>query len=211
MHFGVIVTRLTKNINKMSNWIRLMPFPIVNHRRHLHAGTNLQFPSASLFKSLEDITYTEHISILRSEPACFIPLRFILSLMPAITYRIALSHRNRYVIWHKTAFHQHPGLISDHMKDTDERFCRPFQNLDYLTFTTMLLILFTSNSHPYDISIQGSTRLGSLDIDIIIRIFHNNEGKTFTGHLNLTCYLREYLSLFSFTASTAAGTGVFSC
>ena len=94
------------------------------------------------------------------------------------------------------------------MKNTYESLCRTLENLDDLALTTMPVILFTGNGYPDDVTVQSTASLGSLHKDIILRILDNNEGETFSGHLDLTCNLWE--NLFLFFISSAARTGTFS-
>ena len=141
----------------------------------------------------------------RLEPACVVLRlreRLSLDVVPAVADLVRFGERYGDVIWHETALHEHPCLISDYMQYSYERSWRPFQNLDNLALATLAVGLLTCNRHTYLIAVQRSASLRRLHKDIVIFSLNYNECIPLAGHLHLSDHLRKNL-LFPLAATFA--------
>ena len=123
--------------------------------------------------------------------------------MSAIALLVCLGERDRDVVRHETALHEHPGLICNDMQDADERSWRPFYDLYDLSFPALVGLL-AGHRHAYHIPMKGSSCLGRLYENIIVLAFYDHERVSLTGHLHLAHELRENLLFLLSSATTFA-------
>ena len=159
MHLGVVLARLSEHIDDMSARAHLMARPVIHDRSDLHARTGLQLlTSVSVLSELEHLMDRILFVSQRLEVSGLV-LRFCSRLAPDLMSAVALpvrfGKRNRDVVWHETALHEHPGLISYDMENTDERPWRPFYDLHHLAFPALVGLL-TRHCHTHGISMKST-------------------------------------------------------
>ena len=213
MHLGIILTRFAEHIHNMTDRICLVFRPLVHNDSDLHPRTYRHFPAAvtiliKLIHLVDDILF--NVDFLKI--SCLI-LRlcerlpsYLVTTIPAL---VRFCKRNRYVIWHETALHQHPCLIPDNMEHTYERLDRALKNLHDLSLSTRAVGLFTGHRHPYDITMQGAAGLGRFHEHIILFTLDYHKCKALSGHLHLSLHLREYLPFLP--CATSCATVLLSC
>ena len=180
----------------MSHWDRLSSRPVIHHCGDLHSADDCKFPaSVAIFSELMHI-----MDCILAFPYWLEPSGLILRLgqglplsrMLAISLFVCPGKRDCDVIRHETALHEHPGLISQNMKYTDERPWRTLKNLYHLSFTPMVIRLLAGDRHAHCVTIERTSCLRCLHKDII-SIFHYYECKAFTGHLHSSGHCRKHL------------------
>ena len=213
MHLGIILTRFAEHVHDMTDRICLVSRPLVHNDSDLHPRTYRHFPAAvtiliKLIHLVDDILF--NVDFLKI--SCLI-LRlcerlpsYLVTTIPAL---VRFCKRNRYVIWHETALHQHPCLISNNMEHTYERLDRALKNLHDLSLSTRAVGLFTGHRHPYDITMQGAAGLGRFHEHIILFTLDYHKCKALSGHLHLSLHLREYLPFLP--CATSCATVLLSC
>ena len=161
MHLGVVLARLSEHVHDVAARRKLAARPVIHDSCHLHSRTDLQFLPAVLSCDKQSV-YCIEVTADRLDVACLV-LRFChrlaLDIVSAVADLVRFCERDGDVIWHKTAFHKHPGLISHNMKDTYERFWRTVDDLDHLSLTALPVALLASHCHAHCVSVQGSSCL----------------------------------------------------
>ena len=157
MHFGIILTRFSEDVDNASARAHLVARPVIDNCRHLHARTNLHLLlSVSILAKLEHSMDCIHVVTKRLEISCLILLlldRTVADLLPAIAFLVRLRERNRDIVWHETALHEHPRLICNYMENTDERLRRPLDYLHDFSFPSLTIKFLTCNGHTHSIAV----------------------------------------------------------
>ena len=204
MHFGIILTRFSKHVDDMSARAHLVTRPVIDHSRHLHARAHLHLLlSVAVLAEFEHPVDGIHVISERLEVSGLILLllhRTVADLLSAITFLVRLRKRNRDVIWHETALHEHPCLVCDNMENADERLWRPLDYLHDLAFPSLTVHLLTCHRHTHGVAMQRTTCLRRLDKDVILLSIHNHECIALAGHLHPACNLWENLLFLLATA-----------
>ena len=122
---------------------------------------------------------------------------------------LQIGYVNADVIWHYSALHQDPSLISDHMENTRKRFAGSLYHLENDTLLSLVIRLFLSDGHADGISVQGTLGTALSHIDIIFEFIDLDKYESVTCHLNSTRILRTLVQWFiivlaAFTGKAAA-------
>ena len=145
MHLGVVLAGLSEHIDDVAARGRLAARPVVHDGSNLHARAGLQFlPAISVLTKFIHLVDRIFIISQRLEPACVVLRlreRLSLDVVPAVADLVRFGERYGDVIWHETALHEHPGLISDYMQYSYEWSWRPLDYLDDFAFATLAVRL----------------------------------------------------------------------
>ncbi len=101
-----------------------------------------------------------------------------------------------YVIRHRAALHQHPGLRAHAVQDADEGLAGALHYLDHLALAALLLTfaLFSGDRNPHRVAVQRVSGPGRLHEYVFLLSFNQHKDKSLSGHLDLPGILREFLA-----------------
>ena len=189
----------------MSHRSGLVLLPMIHQGSHFHPRPGPQLLPRSV-DGLEDSHYgklpfpclfQETRPVRKGLRIC--RLRGFLSGSCLIADRSRPYHGNHYVVRHRFAFHQHPGLIADNMQDSDKRPARTLHDLGHDTFPPLGSGLFLCDSHFHYVAVERTPGLGCLHEDVIVLTLHYHENKPLPGHLDFPGQLgQRFLFLFVF-------------
>ena len=123
MHFRVVFAWISEDVHQVTGRSMVSSRPVIHYCCYLHSAGCGEFCSAiAVFCGYKHIMYDVLAVRCYLEPAGLV-LRRCEGLPPAvlaIAFLVCLCERNRDIIWHESALHKHPSLISYDVKDTDE-------------------------------------------------------------------------------------------
>ena len=201
MHLSIILSRGSEHIHDMSCRFRLASLPAVHHGGHLHSGTDSHLPALSVH-GLEEPGHGVFLAAGLPEET---GLR-IGTLALHVYFSLRVSHVNAYVVWHCPALHQHPGLSSHDLENSDEWPRRPLQYLFDNALAPLGLRFLLRHGYPDLVPVQGASGLVHPNEDIVA-FLHLHENILVPHHLHDAddlCYLLVAV-LFSALFENAAG------
>ena len=203
VHLGIILSRRSKHIHDMSCRLRFASLPAVHHGGHLHSGTDSHLPALSVH-GLEEPGHGVFLAAGLPEET---GLR-IGTLALHVYFSLRVSHVNAYVVWHCPALHQHPGLSSHDLENSDEWPRRPLQYLFDNALAPLGLRFLLRHGYPDLVPVQGASGLVHPNEDIVA-FLHLHENILVPHHLHDAddfCYLLVAVLFSALSENIAART-----
>ena len=197
MHFGIIGTRLSEHIHKMSLWVRLSPVPTVHKHRNLESGMNGEV----LCLAIHRLMNTGYSKFTVAERLQIAALRK--RILPSVNrFAVNIGYVNADVVRHHTALHEDPCLISYDVENSHKWLAGPFNYLKDNTFLSSCVCLFLRYGDLDSVGIESAFGLTLSHIDIIIHALDLHKDESVSCHLDRTDILRIVLFHIIITAAT---------
>ena len=117
MHFGIIGTRLSEHVHKMSLGVRLSPVPTVDKRSNLESGMHGEV----LCLAIHRLMNTGHRKFAVAERLQIAALRKRI-LPPVNRFAVNVGYVNADVVRHHPALHEDPCLVSYDVENSHKWF-----------------------------------------------------------------------------------------